>query len=339
MGMWTEAIETRARIIHAQLAAARHLASTHGADPESVSEPYLQLLRSLYSDEYQFAQIADSADLVARFTGPAVSRRDPSVSIVAGVFTDLRDQIRGIAKSIVGLSDSSRLRWPSELDPHLSGVAYGSLIIGVSVPRPSDFPEPGEQFALPAMSDAVFESVRSAVRSLSNVARYLDDQKLDESIFEEYPDPAIRDTVLVAASRLAPSGRRGIEAVMLTDSDNGRGETPALTSSSRKTLNQALAKPLRMSGVGEFEGVVREIDLDARRFEIRQVRGAGAIRCIYDPRMHDQVRGILDSQVRVTGGFETFADRAPRLVAVETIKIVRSAEEQISIPLEDRDEL
>ena len=132
MGMWTEAIESRARIIHAQLAAARHLASSHGADPESVSEPYLRLLRTLYSDEYQFAQIADSADLVARFTGPAVSRRDPTVSIVAGVFTDLRDQIRGIAKSIDENIEALELGRAqlSQCVPHWPGVRYGVHVPG-----------------------------------------------------------------------------------------------------------------------------------------------------------------------------------------------------------------
>jgi hypothetical protein len=291
------------------------------------------LLRKLYEDEFSFAQLADSSDLVARFTGPAVSHRDPTVTIVAGVFSDLRDQIRGIAKSIVGLSDSRRLRWPSELDPHLAGIAHGSLVIGVSIPKPLESDESG-QVLLPGISDAVYESVRSAVRSLSNIARYIGDEKIDERLFDEYPDPAVRDTVMVAASRLAPSGRRGIESVTFMGPNRENGEIASLTTTSRRILNHVLAKPIRTSGTGSFEGIVREIDLDAHRFEIRRVQGAGSIRCVYAPQQQERVRQILDALIRVTGSYETQEDSQPRLVAVDSIEILRAPEEQLRIELE-----
>lgn len=333
MGIWIDSVEAKARIIHEQLAVARQLAESNREDPNQISEPYLELLRKLYEDEFSFANLADSSDLVARFSGPAVSDRDPTVTIVAGVFKDIRDQIRGIAKSIVGLTGTGRTRWPTELDPHLSGVAHGSLIIGVSVPSPADEDSFG-QTSIPGISEQVYESVRSAVRSLAVIARYVEQDRINEEIRAEFPDPAIRDTVMVAASKLAPSGRRGIESVSFSSPDVSTEEPAQLTPLSRRILNQSLSKPVRVSGDGQFKGVVREIDLDARRFELRRVQGAGAIRCVYDPSQQELVRSILDAQIRVSGSYEAAENEQPRLISVSSIEVVRTPEQQLNMNLE-----
>lgn len=206
MGAWTNAVERKAAIIHSQLAIARALAAANRASADEISEPYLALLRTLYAEEFPFAQLTDSSDLVARFRGPAVDIHDPTVSIVISLFSDLREQIRSIAKSIVGLASDRRMLWPAQLDPHLSGVAHGSLLVGISVSPPTSDTAKGHQYEIDGASDQVFESVRSAVRSLSLVARYVGDGGISDSIREAFPDPAVRDTVLVAARRLAPSG-------------------------------------------------------------------------------------------------------------------------------------
>jgi len=333
MGIWIDSVEAKARIIHEQLAVARQLAESNREDPNQISEPYLELLRKLYEDEFSFANLADSSDLVARFSGPAVSDRDPTVTIVAGVFKDIRDQIRGIAKSIVGLTGTGRTRWPTELDPHLSGLAHGSLIIGVSVPSPADEDSFG-QTSIPGISEQVYESVRSAVRSLAVIARYVEQDRINEDIRAEFPDPAIRDTVMVAASKLAPSGRRGIESVSFSSPDVSTEEPAQLTPLSRRILNQSLSKPVRVSGDGQFKGVVREIDLDARRFELRRVQGAGAIRCVYDPSQQELVRSILDAQIRVSGSYEAAENEQPRLISVSSIEVVRTPEQQLNMNLE-----
>lgn len=330
MGKWTQAVEAKARIIHEQLAAARDLAVKNGLPTSEAESLYFDLLGSLYRDEHAFAQLADSSDLVAHFTGPAVASADPTFSVVASVFTDLRNQIRGIAKAIAGLNVDEKVTWPSELDPHLSGVTHGSLIVGINVRPPEnlDSPQPG----LPVVSDQLFESVRTAVRSLAVVGQHVERDGVSDSIIQDFPDPAVRDTVLVAASRLAPSGRRGIEQVTFIDAElDGQQRAAPLTAESRKVLKQALTKPVRVSGAGEFEGVVREIDLDAMRFEIRGVRGAGAIRCVYGPNQQRLVRTILDATVRVSGKFEAFQNQQPRLVAVQAIELLKKPPLQTDI--------
>lgn len=332
MSTWIASIEAKARLIHEQIAAVRNLAASNGAkDADAFVAPYLELLRRLYDEEFPLANLADSSDLVARYAGPAVEDRDPTVSIVLSVFSGLRNEIRGIAKSIVGLADSQQARWPETLDPHLSGVARGSLVVGIKVPSPKEISTATSQMELNNVSDQVYLSVRAAVRHLSTVARFVRDDRIDDEIREELPDPAVRDAVMVAARRLSPTGRRGIASVSLLGGDGNRLPYSPLTPRSRRVLGQALARPVRVAGSGEFEGTVREIDLDANRFEIRGVEGVGAIRCIYSSVLAKTVRTILDHRISVSGSYETLANQKPRLVDVESISILAHPLEQLHL--------
>jgi hypothetical protein len=136
---------------------------------------------------------------------------------------------------------------------------------------------------------------------------------------------------MVAASRLAPTGRRGIDSVVFYGPEPEPQEARPLTPRSRTVLAQALSHPVKVRGSGTFEGSVREIDLDARRFEIRGVSGSGAIRCIYDNKWDDLVRKILDSRVSVSGSYETVGNKVPRLVQVSSIKLLKPASSQENI--------
>lgn len=321
MGVWVDSVEARARIIHGQAAAARALASRNHADPDEFSRPYLDLLSRLYREEFPFAQLVDSSDLVARFAGPAVSQGSPPVSIVTSVFANLRKQIQGIAKSIVGLTGDERVRWPAGLDPRLSGVAQGSLVVGIRI-QPDGVDAVSRQQPLPEVSEPVLRAVRDAVKSVATVAQYVGDHGVDEAIEEGFPDPAVRDTVMVAASKLAPTGRQGIDSLAFYGPGDPGEEARPLTVSSRRILNGAVARPVRVGGRGSFVGVVREIDLDARRFEIRQVADVGAIRCVYGPHMEKQARQMLDKRVRVEGQYETLPNRKPRLIEVSSMDIL-----------------
>ena len=333
MTAWVEAVEAKARIIHEQLAAARAIAERNGGSVDEVAKPYLDLLRSLYRDEFAFAHLVDASDLVTRFIGPAVSGVDPTVTVVTSLFNTLRNQIRGVAKSIVGLSSEEYVKWPSDLDPHLSGLTHGSLVVGISI-RPREGSSESGQQQIPDVSNEILESVRGAVRSLATIARHVHEDGIDtNAIQNDFPDPAVRDTVMVAASKLAPTGRRGIERVAFYGPEEMGIEPPPLTVRSRKTLRQSLARPIRITGEGKFEGIVRAIDLDVRRFEIREVRNIGTIRCMYDPSQQELAKDVLDRRIQVSGSYETMENQKPRLIAVDSIDLVDDSEQQVDLNL------
>lgn len=321
MGAWTETVGAKARIIHGQISAARALAERNGFNPDKVDSPYLDLLDQLYRDECLFAQLVDESDLVARFEGPAVAAKIPTISVVTSTCSALRKQIRQVAMSIAGLEASERLTWPAELDPRLSGMAPGSLVVGVSVQADESDSQKG-QGTLPDVSRPVLDAVRNAVKSIAIVTQHVHDEGIDEGINEDCPDPAVRDTVMVAACELAPTGKRGIDRLSLYGQDApGRAAVP-LTPRSRRVLKGEVRKPVRVTGSGSFKGVVRAIDLDARRFEIRSVDDVGAIRCIYGSGRDALAKEILDKAVVVAGDYEAQADQRPRLIQVSSMEVV-----------------
>ena len=299
--------------------AARTLANSNRAAPDGVERPYLDLLNELYRNEFLFAQLVDSSDLVARFEGPALSGRDPTMSIVTSMFSSLRKQIQGIAKSIAGLESDERVRWPMEFEPHLSGIAPGSLVIGLRIQSP-DADTSKAQTSIPSLSEPVVRAVRQAVKDIASIGRYVQEDGVDDAITEAFPDPAVRDAVMVAASKLAPTGRRGIDTLAFYRPDTNDGEARPLTPRSRRVLNSAVKRPVRVGGSGSFVGIVRAIDLDARRFEIRHVQDIGAIRCVYAKNVEESVRKILDTRVRVAGEYETLPDRRPRLINASSME-------------------
>lgn len=332
MGGWIDSIERKARIIHRELQAARELAVSVGRDPDAISAPYFEMLARLYREDFPYASLADNADLVARFVGPGVTSNEPPVSLVAGAFFKLRSQIQHIAKSIVGLEDK-KVRWPEHLDPHLSGLAYGSLVVGMRVPRPGELDSQG-QLVLEGVTDGLYSAVRDAVRSLPIIPRLIQDEGVSEEVYSLFPDPAVRDTVMLAAHKLAPSKtNKGITDLFLSCPGEAEVVPHALTKRSREILRNSLKEPAgkRSSGKDSFEGVVREIDLDALRFEIRGARYQRGIRCIYDERHKGQAREILDCTVRVSGSYEAAADEQPRLVAVERIEILQRPAKQMDL--------
>ena len=333
MSGWIDIIEGKARIIHRELLAARELAVQLGKDPEPISTPYFELLARLYRDEFPYASLADHADLVARFTGPGVMTHEPPISLVTGAFSRLRTQIQKIAKAIAGLSEEKRVRWPADLDPYLSGLAYGSLVVGMRVPRPDDVGAQG-QLVLEGVTDGLYQAVREAVCSLPLIPRLIKDEAVSEDIYSLFPDPAVRDTVMVAAQKLAPTPRsKAITELFLSCPGESQVAPAALTRESGKILQRSLdqASGQRFRGADAFEGVVREIDLDALRFEIRGARYQRGIRCIYDERHKGQAHDILDCTVRVSGSYEAAADEQPRLVAVESIEILKRSAEQMDL--------
>ena len=309
---WVDLVDKKAQIIIDQIVAARVLLSRNEAQVEGFDRPYLDLLRQLYQEEFPLAQLIDSSDLVARFEGRRITGGSAPTKVVTSVVSVLRTQIQVIAKAIAGLS--SDVRWPDSLDPLLTGIAPGSLVIGVSIP-------PSRQAQLPAIPDPVLDSVRDSVRRVAVVAQYVRDDGVDEAIEQEIPDPAIRDTVLVAASKLSPTTQSGVDRLVLYEPGSSDKQAIPLTSESRKVLRKAVAQPVKASDTATFTGVVRAIDLDAKRFEIRHVKeiDGGSVRCIYkNVRVDD--KHLLDREICVYGRYEPVNGR-PRLIEVVKLEM------------------
>lgn len=336
VGRWTREVHDKARILHAQLAALG-VKAEQASDPASLlsilSEPYFRLLDELFTDELPWAQAMDNSDLVMRLKGPAADEDAPRVKLIADTFDSLRDQIQKIAKSIAGVTASTR-GFPEDLDLGLSAFARGSVVLGLRVRTVSDT----QQTSLLDEQDPLLLATRDAVRRLGEVSRFISDDKLDDDALKgELPDPGVRDTILGAAAKLAPTGKRGIDSVELTVPERP-GQPLVMTPKTRTTIRQAMIKPVKRKETGEFTGVVRELDLDLQRLELRRMSGVPSLRCAYADVPELRAMSLLNATVRVTGPVEYGADGSPRLLQIEGLEILQPSPNQLPITLERRDD-
>lgn len=322
MNTWAKSFSEFEKTVRGQMAAAVKLAQESDISVEEAIAPYLEILRDAYQRDMQLVDVMDRSDLVVKFNGPSVDSGSPAADIVGNALSGLHGHISGLARSIVGLAGfDNGEKLPNQLDPRLVGLARGSLIIGIKIP--DAFEEQGpKQIPIPETIQPVIASVRSAIKKLSSVSRYVEDDKINSAIKTRLPDPAVRDALIVAASKIAPNGHRGINQVQMLGGSSKK-LNPALTSHSRKILQQAVRSPIGPAKTGTFRGIVRAADLDAFRFEIRNVESYGSIRCVYRAELQSLIKNCFDHWTEVTGQYETSADGQPRLLVVETVRPIK----------------
>jgi hypothetical protein len=340
MAGWVEQVEQKAAIVLDQMAAARALASQMDMTPEEVARPYFEMINALYADEMPHARALDNSDLVLRIEGPAFRDPNPRIKLLSGIFGDLRHQVTKITKAMIGLSDSEPAKFPPELELGLTGLARGSLVMGVKVRPPQSQGSidetvasiGGTQVSLWGEDDPLYQAVREAIRSLARVAWYVGPEGIDEQIVGAFPDPGVRDVVLTATEQLAPSGRRGYDRVTISAVGEDSREPRALTPDSRRVLRANATNPVYSAREGSFVGRVRAIDLDARRFQLRSVEGAGAVRCVYGEGI-DEPKTLLDQTISVSGQVEYDQRNRPRLMQVQQLQVLEEERqpEQLSL--------
>ena len=325
---WVNAVKEKARIIQGQILATQLLIQEYGGDSAKATEHDFERLFELYRQELPLAELLDTSDLLAHYEGKAVTTGTPAMTFFSSKMKDMGTSLKRVVESIIDLEDSEELVKWSDLYPQLSGIVKGSLMVGVNVPT---LQHEHEQRVLPDIPEPImqiYQSVHDTVCGLSKVAYYIGDEEVNDGLLEEFPDPAIRDTVLVAAHSLAPRKSKNVTSLTLISSSQHNMQPKPLTNSCRHTLEHSIEKPIKKSKEGTFEGIVRAIDLDAARFEIRKVQGIGSIRCIYDKTKTDNARDLIDAKLRVTGNYEESKDGKPRLMTVDDIKVIKKPDKQ-----------
>jgi hypothetical protein len=318
MTTWVNQVEQRARVIHEEIAIWRVRSDEIGMDFDPIYSRYARVLHQLYSEEMPLAKAKDSSELLLHVEGRAVEHT-PRISLVSGLFNNVKVQVRDLTKAIAGILPDRRVT-AGDIDLGLSGLARGSLYIGFNVPLPQE--RKGHQNLL-QREDTLYKATRTALRLISDVSHMIEIRDPDDvtrEVAEVVDDPKVRDATLVAVRRIAPSGRRGVSAIGVTSADEER--RPAeLTLEIRSQIGKMLVRPVVSTEVLEFQGTIREIDLDAKRFEVRGISDSKVqdIRCIYSRVQGIDPRKLLDARVRVRGLVERRKDESPRLMAVDEI--------------------
>jgi hypothetical protein len=319
---WTRQVRSQTRLIVDQIASMRGRFSDLGIESDESLQSYYKMLEELFRHDFAIAEVRDTSDLVLRVEGSAFDA-NPRLQLVTSIFENVTAQVTDLTKVILGMWAEGRIT-PGAIDLGLTGIAKGSLILGLSA-QPAK--RKGE---LLGEHDTLATSTKKALRIIDEVAHtiYKDDDAISvEEVSEVIVDPKIRDAALVAVQRISPSGRRGIETVSVSGSSDAMPAT--LTMEHRRAIRESLVKPVIRGEILEFTGQVREIDLDARRFDLRgiadeQVRD---VRCAYRNFEGVSPKRLLGATVRVQGLVERTADEIPRLMSVTNIEVLRDLPE------------
>ncbi|MES1972659.1 MAG: hypothetical protein V4472_09380 [Pseudomonadota bacterium] len=325
MTEWVRQVRAQTRLVIDQLASMRARYAELGIDGEESLQSYYKMLEELYLQDFAVAEVRDNSDLVLRVEGSAFEH-NPRLQLVTSIFENVTSQVTDLTKAILGGWADQRIT-PGAIDLGLTGVAKGSLVVGLSA-RPS--PSYGRGNLL-GDHDTISKSTRQALRIIDEVAHtiYRDSDSVSvEDVSEIVEDPRVRDAALVAIQRMSPSGRRGIETVSISgDGDSGAPAT--LNSDHRRAIRESLFKPVIRGEILEFTGQVREIDLDSRRFDLRGIANEQVrdVRCAYRNFERVNPNKLLGATVRVQGLVERTADEIPRLMSVTDIEIIRAPAE------------
>ena len=275
---------------------------------------YLAKLDELYTEDFQLARLLDESDLILHAEGPAVSQRLPDLRATTWLYETADRQLRELSIAPMMLSDKESRAIRNKIDLRMTGMAPGSIRAGFKLMPP-------QADLFDDDTETVTQSMRSRMHRLTQLPEYIREGEIDAMVHELFTDPVELDTTIQVAHDLAPTGRRGIDAVEMSVP----GERPArLSPHERNVLRQAIQRPdLENKKHGRFVGEIREFDLDKRRFHLRNIEGVGTLRCVLDETPDKgRVKELIGETVRVEGDYEEDRNGRPRLMLVEDIKII-----------------
>lgn len=320
MTPWSDYVRKQARLIIAQISDIQNRAA--GADEcHTLTSRYYEMLEQLYDRDLQLARLRDNSDLLLRADGSAFSD-DPKLHLVSSIFANVTSQVTDLTKAIIGVRTSNKIK-PGVIDLGLTGIARGSLYFGLTASVPDvDVPLLGD-------IDSLHDSTLRALKIIDEVSHTIegdDEQVSIPQVSEVVDDPRVRDAALVAIQRIAPTGRRGFSTLSVSGSASSPAELTPLT---RKAIRESLDTPVIHGTEIAFTGHVREIDLDAHRFELRGIADEEVrdLRCAYRAVTDVNPRKLLGARVRVRGLVERASNGVPRLMAVQSLEITHEAVE------------
>lgn len=289
--------------------------------PSQVVDSTLGKLIELAEQHFPLAKVIDHSDLVLHAEGPGASHNLPWLAALNWVTSTAESSIKRLATAYFDMKGANGKQIVKHMSPRLTGVAPGSLWVGVSL-------DEGDQAVFGIEPDEG-RTLSSELQLLPGLVRFIEDEGLGSGIEEMSPDPAMRDISLATLLHFSPTGRKGIHTLEMATKSQG---LVSLGQRERVVLRSAIERPtMRASRSGSFVGEIREADLDKTRLHLRNVEGIGTLRCVVPELSADQARHLLGRHVRAVGSYQVNSDGRPRLMFVERFEAVDSPRKQTDL--------
>lgn len=321
MGDAVDHLHQRAAILQEQIAQALTLARRGSTEARGLVATYQSLLASLYGDGLPLASLKDNSDIILHAEGPAARHHAAESGLVAWLCEEAERRLRQLTSAALRWSGSSGVAAQKDLEVLMNGLAPGSLYIGFSLGSAAQAHARQTTRSLDfASDDEVLARARSAIGNLVLVPRFVGEATVNAEIADAIEDPGLRDATLMAAYHLSPTGKRGVHTIEVSVPWL-QERSGSFTNRERVVLREtAVRRPvLRRARKGTFVGELREVDLDAQRFQLRNVPTVGTLRCALEGLTVDIARKHIGKGVKVTGKYEANPEGKPGLMLVEKI--------------------
>lgn len=320
MGERLSDVHRRAYLVHNQIMAAKKIAADIGYNDFSLDDnsPYMKLLDRLYSEDYQFANLWETSDIIVHAEGPSASKKSPYASVVTWMLKTIDSNLKKLVQSAMQLSDNSA----KNIHIQLTGFAPGSIYAGFSL-------QDIQESSLLEGVDNFISDAKSVIDIIPLMPRFIGKDEISQEITELIQDPITRDAAIIAAFNMSPTGNNGIHTFEFTTPRSSLGSKAhgELSAISRPVLKIAAQRPImseRRQTNGSFTGVFRSVDLDKSRLDLRNIDAAdvGTLRCFIGGVTLERARSLLGKRVEVTGVYETLPNGRPRFMQVHSVQEV-----------------
>lgn len=300
-----------------------------GASPQFAlfAEGPLEQIRALESEiaVYTGRQEAEmqQADIWLSLIGDELTWPDAPGSIIEDFLSKFRKGVATIAEWLQSGNLSTR---PTNVirkacDFEVMGFQPGSVRIGLQFPIQDIDTIGAVPEALP----------RRALDAMVAAARWAAGDSQESVWPEDLTDPALRRIAGNELKRIVPTGRGKVQALEISGRAV-RGKSVRLTSGIKARLDQ-LRETLPLAQTEQYEGDLREIDLDNGTFRLRNIGQTGSeISCRFDAELRDAAIDALDSRVQVFGTKNITGDRGDHWAPLHVFRLEMAEEARDAKP-------
>ncbi len=257
-----------------------------------------------------------------RLIGPSIHLGSASASILTSSIENFRKSIRSITSIMKGELPyrkggiSKDVETSSDLV--IIGLKTGSLRVGLGLP-------PERQIN---MFDSQEDPVLKAIDTFMEVASWASTPEPPSTLPASISDSPSRDYILRQVMNMAPSNKLPVETIEFSGTLVHSGEAPLLTRGARARLRHAIAKEPGAEYI-EAVGTIREIDLDYRKFYLRErPNNEQPLHCSVGEEMIEEAKSALGERVRVAGSAKK--DKAGRITSLKVKSLELAADESDS---------
>lgn len=308
---WDDSPKDSMRLFLENMVAEGFLAREVGlaVSPQQIVSTTLDQIDQIARESYPLYQVMSQSDLVFHAEGPGAVHDLPWISALNWLASTAESNLRRMASALFDLRGADGKAISRKLDLRLSGLAPGSLWMGVKLMSPAGDLLPEDDHMMIALT--------TDMGRLPEIIRFIDDEGLRPGLEEAIPDPALRDVQLQSLYRFSPTGQRGIHTLEISSIGSG---SASLSQRERVVLKEAIARPnTQHSREGSFIGRMQEADLDKTRMHLRGVENVGTLRCVMPTFTAAHARAMFGGLVRAEGRYQTDKEGRPRLLFVDQI--------------------